>query len=623
MKIILDQMKKIADREFWETNPVYCISKIVKKWNDSDLAVANLRENLICLLEILTNKGIPIANSELKNWHGGLEFYPSDFSFIKKPDLGVSGLVINQAGSNESFLVPLEPTRGESWDVDYTLPFEKGTIQDLLAKILRTFHPIKNIGVPERFAFTFKDRFSQKTGGHSMDVAAVLSIIRLMNDCPQIFDRSCAMVQVEKEKLIEVGYAQAKLSCFIRERGCGTLLVCCTNSLKKWRESFDEVWEVDTLKQLADKLYKSNYLDVFFDKKKISPKEAGSILSSCRELKNAHQLPDALELLTRSLKIGFEKTVTNKVFDKINNDRIDLLRHLGNFDHAEKEAKKNLDDANNALITSYDCLANATLKYAAAFYDSHNFLEIKVQLSPWLKKINKDPLVLHALTRLKIFNTLARSLVILNEKGWESLFLESEKILQVIEPSDLPRTWNYLAHAYLKKNDLEKADVLLKKLSKYPSDDKSRNFISFLKAELARRNNEIWADVDLDCQEPSSSKSSEFLFDYFQATARQSGREYLDAINRFDRAIEFIQWEEKKIEKTNIFYLLKYFIQLAKSAKTNDVNLWRGSIREIGGFFKKITNPFLKNFYKDFIPPGTSNPCEQISEKILCRVPYF
>ena len=55
MKIILEQMKKIADREFWETNPVYCISKILKKWNDSDLAVANLRENLICLLEILTN----------------------------------------------------------------------------------------------------------------------------------------------------------------------------------------------------------------------------------------------------------------------------------------------------------------------------------------------------------------------------------------------------------------------------------------------------------------------------------------------------------------------------------------------------------------------------------------
>jgi len=55
MIIIRQQMNDIAGKEFWETNPVYCISKIVKKWNDSDLAFANLRENLICLLEILTN----------------------------------------------------------------------------------------------------------------------------------------------------------------------------------------------------------------------------------------------------------------------------------------------------------------------------------------------------------------------------------------------------------------------------------------------------------------------------------------------------------------------------------------------------------------------------------------
>ena len=129
MTIIRQQMKEIADSEFWETNPVYCISKIVKKWNESDFAVSNLRENLICLLEILTNKGIPITNSELKNWHGSFEFYPSDFSFIKKPDLGVSGLVVTQTVSSEAFLVPLEPTCGESWDVDYTLPLKKVIIQ--------------------------------------------------------------------------------------------------------------------------------------------------------------------------------------------------------------------------------------------------------------------------------------------------------------------------------------------------------------------------------------------------------------------------------------------------------------------------------------------------------------
>ena len=232
-------------------------------------------------------------------------------------------------------------------------------------------------------------------------------------------------------------------------------------------------------------------------------------------------------------------------------------------------------------------------------------------------------MVLRALTRLKIFNTLARSLVILNEEGWESLFLESEKILQAIEPTDLPRTWNYLAHAYLKTNDLEKAGVLLGKFTEHHLDDKSRNFLSFLKAELARRNNEIWADADLDSQEPSSSKSSEFLMYYFQATARQPGRESLDVKKRFDQAIEYILWDEKHIEKTNILYLLKYFLQIAQSSKTNDVNLWRGSIRQIGVFFKKITTPFLKNFYKDFIPSDTSNPCEQISEKILSRVPYF
>jgi len=616
-------MKEIAESEFWETNPVYCISKIVKKWNESDFAVANLREFLICLLEILTNNGVPIAKSELKNWHGSFEFYPSDFSFIKMPDLGVSGLVVTQTVSSEAFLVPLEPTCGESWDVDYTLPLKKVIIQDLLADILRISHPSKNIGVPERFSFTFKDKFKQKTGGHSMDVAAVLSIIRLMNDCPPIFDRSCAMVQVEKEKLIEVGDAQAKLNCFIRERGRGTLLVCCTNSLKKYRESFDVVWEVNTLKQLADKLYECKFLDVFFDKKKLSTSEAGLVLSRVRQLKNSHQQAFALDLLTRSLTIGFEKSVPNKVLDKINQMHNDLHRNLGNFSIAIKQGKKNLDDANNALITSYDFRANTTLKYAAACYNSHNFFEIKNLLAPWLEKINQDPLILRALTRLKIFNTLARSLVILNEEGWESLFLESEKILQAIEPTDLPRTWNYLAHAYLKTNDLEKAGVLLGKYTEHHLDDKSRNFLSFLKAELARRNNEIWADADLDSQEASSSKSSEFLMYYFQATARQPGRESLDVKKRFDQAIEYILWDEKHIEKTNILYLLKYFLQIAQSSKTNDVNLWRGSIRQIGVFFKKITIPFLKNFYKDFIPSDTSNPCEQISEKILSRVPYF
>jgi len=31
MTIIVQQMKEIADSEIWETNPVYCISKIIKK----------------------------------------------------------------------------------------------------------------------------------------------------------------------------------------------------------------------------------------------------------------------------------------------------------------------------------------------------------------------------------------------------------------------------------------------------------------------------------------------------------------------------------------------------------------------------------------------------------------
>ena len=114
-----------------------------------------------------------------------------------------------------------------------------------------------------------------------------------------------------------------------------------------------------------------------------------------------------------------------------------------------------------------------------------------------------------------------------------------------------------------------------------------------------------------------------FLMYYFQATARQPGRESLDVKKRFDQAIEYILWDEKHIEKTNILYLLKYFLQMAQSSKTYDVILWRNSISEIGIFFKNTENRFLEIFYKDFIPSGTSNPCEQISEKILSRVPYF
>jgi hypothetical protein len=277
-----------------------------------------------------------------------------------------------------------------------------------------------------------------------MDVSGVLAVIREANHRPPLLSRACAVVQPDGDRLQPVGSVTRKLDAFVREYGRGSLLVrhpdCNEGAVFDGR--FNRCWQVGSLKELAENLEHEGWLGVFLEDLPLDGAHLDIVMPRLRRLeKTEHRYAEALDLSSRIQACGYQSTVPAPRRRRIDRSIIDLYRHLGYYERAEHLARKEVDQAYNSFVRSYDGQAQADVTLAAALYGSHRFQEMETLLEPWCQGLHADPLIVEPMTRVMVYNTLARARVVSGQAGWEGLFRRSEGILQEWDPTDLPRTW--------------------------------------------------------------------------------------------------------------------------------------------------------------------------------------
>uniref|UniRef100_A0A7C4QQ30 Uncharacterized protein n=1 Tax=Schlesneria paludicola TaxID=360056 RepID=A0A7C4QQ30_9PLAN len=582
---VVAELAAVADEPLWRTNAAWCIER--------------LRERQPELADCL--------------WRA-----------LPRQNPGVVGLVIDIV-NRESFVVPLAAERSAEWHVDPTLPFRPAaTLQELLVKLLHALALPHLHGVPERFAFTLRDPLGRRSDGPSMHIAGLLAVIRRANDNPALFDRACCVLQPDGDRLVPVGSIPHKLEAFRREYGTGSLLVRSRDTTAAFDEQFETVWEVDSLGELARLLEQADLLQVFLEDQPLSRVEANTIANRVHQLEALeHRYAEALDLSLRAERAGFRPEVPNHVRRLFRQNIIDLYRHLGAYSKTAERAREEHARARTSSVQSYEEQAQADLTYAAALYDLHRFGDMHELLDPWRARLATDPLLLLPFTRVKVCNTLGRAWVALGRDGWEELFQRSEKILQELEPTDLPRTWSYLAHGYLRAGRGREAEEVLARIETHPGlDDLSRWFLRFYQADWARRQGRTWSDPEMERATLSPRVGHPFAF-YFQATARQPDRPVDDAIDRFQRACAFLTQDQPDGDPQNIQRFLADCLRLAEAAWRADQTRWTQAVMALEGHLSAPGGEGLARHYAGAVPPRDSAPSRAAAEQLLNRVPYF
>jgi pentatricopeptide repeat protein len=402
----------------------------------------------------------------------------------------------------------------------------------------------------------------------------------------------------------------------VRCRGCA--------EAAEYDSHFDNIWEVDSLAELARELEGTRWLDVFLADQQLSAADARTVSGRIRRLEQSeHRYAEALDLSNRAERCGFGPDVPTHLRRGFRQTRIDLYRHLGADAKSAELAEEDQRLSRTSSASSYDDQARADVTYAAALYAPHRFEEICRLLDPWREQLTADPFRVTPFTRVMVFNTLGRASVVLGRAGWEDLFRRSEKLLGELEPTELPRTWSYLAQGYLRDGRLSEAEEVLHRMAIHPGlDQLSRWFLCFYQADAARRRGETWEDPEMEQAVVSRRVGHPFGF-YLQATARQPGRDTSSALDRFRRAREFLAHDEPDGDARNIQRFLSECIRLAEAAWASDHPKWVASLTALQRHLAPHPGLGLSDHYAGHLPAIASAPARDAAERLLNRVPFF
>jgi hypothetical protein len=388
---------------------------------------------------------------------------------------------------------------------------------------------------------------------------------------------------------------------------------------------FDRHWEVSSLKDLAEKLEREGWLRVFLVNTPLDPDGAELAIQRLRRLKDAeHRYSEALDLSSRIQLCDYFPTVSAQRRREVERAMTDLYRHLGLFEKAEQLARKEVKRSLASVASSYDDQAQAAAILAAALYDAHRFHEGVETLDPWCERLDVDPWFVTPMTRVWVFNTAARSRVISGRAGWEELFRRSEEILRVWDPTELPRTWNYLAHGLLRHHRPSEARVVIDQIEGHPGlPEMSRWFLQVYRAEHARQCDEVWNSQEMEKALTEGNRVGHPFGFYLQATARQPGRAPDDAVARFRRAAQFFSLDAPSEEYPNIQHLLADCMRLGEAAWGSAGALWNEARDSIARRLRACPGSGLNAYYADVFEALGSSPDRGAAEAFLRRVPFF
>ncbi len=223
-----------------------------------------------------------------------------------------------------------------------------------------------------------------------------------------------------------------------------------------------------------------------------------------------------------------------------------------------------------------------------------------------------------------VFNTLGRAQAALGHTGWRDNFRRSLRILEKVDPFEVPRSANYLIHAEMQAGRLKAAENLICQTEMRPAmNDFSRWMLRFLRAELARRRGEIWSDPEMDAQPLRRGPAGHPFGFYFQATARQPGRTQEDAIERLQKARGFFLLDVVHGDEGNILLFLAEFVRLAEAAYGMDSHLWQEASASIKRYLQIPQARGLKDYYRAVFRSLDVAPTHDGGEPLLLRSPYF
>jgi pentatricopeptide repeat protein len=403
----------------------------------------------------------------------------------------------------------------------------------------------------------------------------------------------------------------------VRHRGC--------SEAAAFDGDFDRCCEVNTLRELAEFLDREGLLHDFLEQLRLNSADTEVVGARLRRLKDAeHQYAEALDLTRRIQASGFEPDVSARRHRELRSTIIDLYRHLGYYGTAEEMARDEVRQCRAWALSSHDDEARAYVNLAAALFDPHRFAEIEEILGPWCERLRADPRLVSASTRVMVFNTCARAQAISGADGWEASFRRSEEILRHWEPSDLPRTWSYLAHGLLRHGRLEEAEEVIRQIERHPGlDARSRWSVGFLQAEAARQRGTVWASDEMEVNPQEWPGVGHPFGFYLQATARQSGRDREDSVERFRRAVTFFARDVQDDGSPNIQRFLTDCMRLGDAAWAGDTSLWNQAREAIADRLRPCSGLRLDEHYAGVFDALGASPDRVAADSFLSRVPFF
>jgi hypothetical protein len=615
-----------------KTNPVYAVLKLVEYLepefaDDLILETGKPHKEVAAFVRSLSENGTRLPSFALDGLisQGALPTdYPAEPGEIRP---GVMGLVVHRRHPT-GLVVPLAPQSGE-WRTEPRLPFGSEEIQNRLVRLLHATG-LRHLGVvPERSGFVFENPLGEWVTGDSMTLAAVLAILdALGKQQHKLLRAACILTELSPGgDLGPVDEVDVKVAAAIRECGPLSLVICHRDTpIQDWFDDaqLGELWPVGSFSELAERLYESRILTPMLRSAPLTRPEAKRVRDRIRwQVEQTHDYAGAADLGDRLQTCGGEAPIEPGVWAEIGSFRAEASRHQGRFADATALGHDILERARaQGVLASEDEEADAAAEYAAALYDGHRFEEIPRVLQDFADIVVARPRSFRALTRVKVWNTLGRALVVLGRGNWEDLLRRSLELNTGLrDQGEVARTTGYLVYGLCWHG---RADEALRELDTAGmlSDSPMSVWQGFAVAKAYLAAGREWHDSDLDAASPETHKPKHAFGLYLQATARQTGRCPSAAADRFRRAAAFMSAEAGD-SKGNICSFFAHALDMGAAAQEDDSAGWLRGTQALRAFLASPNAGPLQDYYRPGLDQLGSSPDASQAESFLRTIPYF
>ena len=593
-------------------------------------ASANMLEELIRQPPIL---GVKFPGHELERMRsqGWIRCTPNadanSNAAAQEPSKRVIGLVASEFCS---YVVPIEVSQTAHWHIDPLLPFKLPTIQEVLSTFTRCL-AVPSV-VPERYQFQITTPLrallaEEESHGHSMNLAALVAILVHIETKHHAALESCCVLGtlMPDGNIVPSGYAEAKAEAFTREFASGSLLIRAADCeiSAQYDSHFDQVWAVSNLRELIRELQTIAFIETLTEGSPLTPPEMRAAVGRLEQLVyHDRNYRVAVDLADRLAKCPKASTVPFDTKHQLLSLVSEVHRHTGSVDVAGATAMKMSEMLRvTGGGTSYDQIAGSDVAYAASIFDLARFKEIVERLTPWLEKIDADPLVFRPMTRIILFNTIARAWSAIGVNDGLKLFERSMELQRSFFPNDVSRTENYLIYGAIKLGEIDLADRYIGTESEWNQYSSiSRWMRAFLKADLIRAKGQRWDVHWMDSPDKvDTGWGSPFAF-YSLATARQSGRSKADADRRFHQAEMLIEQDINTHQCISTLDTLLQWIRLARFVYREDksnIEASRSKLEEqVSTFPDKHFQAFHRVLLRQFDNDLTRGTIDQVINQL-------